>query len=73
MLKGAKGLLKTRQGHTELGLALAREAETQPAVVVCEMLNGQTGQALQRGQAQAYADANGLYFLRGRDIRDQLG
>jgi 3,4-dihydroxy 2-butanone 4-phosphate synthase len=53
LLRGAPELLADRQGHTELGLALAAAADREPAVVVCEMLDGETG------AARTPADARG--------------
>ncbi|MFB6080378.1 MAG: 3,4-dihydroxy-2-butanone-4-phosphate synthase [Haloferacaceae archaeon] len=65
LLRGAPDLLGDRRGHTELGLALAREAGLAPAVVVCEMLDDATGGALAPGDAAAYADRHGLAFVDG--------
>jgi 3,4-dihydroxy 2-butanone 4-phosphate synthase len=65
VLRGAPDLLADRRGHTELGLALAREAGLAPAVVVCEMLDDATGGALTPDAAAAYADRHGLSFVDG--------
>ncbi|MFB6282088.1 MAG: 3,4-dihydroxy-2-butanone-4-phosphate synthase [Haloferacaceae archaeon] len=65
LLRGAPDLLGDRRGHTELGLALAREAGLPPAVVVCEMLDDATGGALAPADAAAYADRHGLPFVDG--------
>jgi 3,4-dihydroxy 2-butanone 4-phosphate synthase len=73
VLRAAPGLLAERKGHTELGVALAREAGVTPAVVVCEMLDGETGEALSPGDARGYADRHGLVYLEGAALVDQLG
>ncbi|RZH68226.1 3,4-dihydroxy-2-butanone-4-phosphate synthase [Natrinema altunense] len=71
LLKAAPDLLAQREGHTELGLALAGAADLSPAVVVCEMLDDQTGEALTPADARAYADRNGFTYLEGSDVLDR--
>ncbi|TYL39037.1 3,4-dihydroxy-2-butanone-4-phosphate synthase [Natronococcus pandeyae] len=73
LLKAAPGLLGQREGHTELGLALAGAADLQPAVVVCEMLDDETGEALTPVDARAYANRHDLVYLEGRDVLERLG
>jgi 3,4-dihydroxy 2-butanone 4-phosphate synthase len=73
LLKAAPDLLAQREGHTELGLALAVAAELPGAVVVCEMLDDETGEALTPVDARAYADRHDLVYLEGRDVLDRLG
>jgi 3,4-dihydroxy 2-butanone 4-phosphate synthase len=68
LLRGADGLLDERRGHTELGLALARAAGRPPAVVVCEMLDDETGEARSVAEARAYARRHGLVYVEGRDL-----
>ena len=68
LLRGAAGLLDERRGHTELGLELARAADLPPAVVVCEMLDDDTGAARSVTDARAYASEHGLVYVEGRDI-----
>ncbi|MDZ7731096.1 MAG: 3,4-dihydroxy-2-butanone-4-phosphate synthase [Natrialbaceae archaeon] len=72
ILRGAPGLLEQREGHTELGLALAAAGDLTPAVVVCEMLDGETGQALTPIDAANYAADHKLTYLEGRDILTTL-
>ncbi|WP_254544714.1 3,4-dihydroxy-2-butanone-4-phosphate synthase [Halomarina pelagica] len=72
LLKAAPELLDDRQGHTELGIALADLAGVPPAVVVCEMLDDQTGGALSRSGAESYARDNDAVFLNGGTIVDKL-
>jgi 3,4-dihydroxy 2-butanone 4-phosphate synthase len=73
LLKAAPDLLADREGHTELGLALAAAADLPPAVVVCEMLDDETGAALPPAAARAYADRHGFAYLEGREILERLG
>jgi 3,4-dihydroxy 2-butanone 4-phosphate synthase len=68
LLRGAPGLLAERQGHTELGLALAAAADRPPAVAGCEMLDDDTGEALSPADARAYADREGLVYVEGADL-----
>ena len=70
VLRAAPGLLADRRGHTELGLALAEAAGRAPAVVVCEMLDDETGAALPVADARAYARRHDLAFVEGADLVD---
>ena len=72
LLKAAPDLLAQREGHTELGVALADAADLSPAVVVCEMLDDETGEALAPADARAYADRYDLAYLEGRDVLERL-
>ncbi|MGQ4557637.1 3,4-dihydroxy-2-butanone-4-phosphate synthase [Halobellus sp. GM3] len=72
LLKAASGLLEERQGHTELGIALAEYAGVSPAVVVCEMLDDQTGGALSRTNAESYATEHNLVFVDASTIVNKL-
>jgi len=65
LLRAAPGLLDDRQGHTEYGVALAALSGAPPAVVVCEMLDDETGGALSRSNAAKYATEHGFAFLDG--------
>ncbi|WP_265108324.1 3,4-dihydroxy-2-butanone-4-phosphate synthase [Halosolutus halophilus] len=73
LLKAAPDLLAQREGHTELGIALADVADLPSAVVVCEMLDDETGEALTPADARAYADRHGFAYLEGSDITSRLG
>ncbi|MHB9286973.1 3,4-dihydroxy-2-butanone-4-phosphate synthase [Halobacteriales archaeon Cl-PHB] len=72
LLRAADGLLTERRGHTELGVALARAADLPEAVVVCEMLDDETGAALSPGDARAYADRHDLAYVEGARILESL-
>ena len=69
----AAGSLADRQGHTELGVALADAADLAPAAVVCEMLDDTSGDALSVEAAREYADRYGLAFVEGSAIVEALG
>jgi 3,4-dihydroxy 2-butanone 4-phosphate synthase len=73
LLKGAPDLLAQREGHTELGLALASEATLPPAVVVSEMLDDATGEALAPTDAREYAARNEFVYVEGREVLERLG
>ncbi|WP_135827434.1 3,4-dihydroxy-2-butanone-4-phosphate synthase [Halorussus halobius] len=73
LLRAAPNLVGDREGHTELGIALAAAAGIEPAVVVCEMLDDETGEALAPEDAKAYAERHGLAYLEGSDVVERLG
>ncbi|MFC6873587.1 3,4-dihydroxy-2-butanone-4-phosphate synthase [Halobellus marinus] len=72
VLRGAPGLLADRRGHTELGLALADAADLPPAVVVCEMLDADSGGARTPTSAREYARRNDLVYVEGADLTERL-
>ncbi|WP_435127510.1 3,4-dihydroxy-2-butanone-4-phosphate synthase [Halobaculum sp. D14] len=72
VLRGAADGLADRVGHTELGLALADEADRPPAAVVCEMLDDETGGALSPADARTYADRHDVPYVEGEQLVDAL-
>ncbi|MEF8786204.1 MAG: 3,4-dihydroxy-2-butanone-4-phosphate synthase [Haloarculaceae archaeon] len=72
VLRGAPDLLADREGHTELGLALAADANLPPAVVVCEMLDDETGSALSPAAAQAYARRHDIPYVEGAALVERF-
>ncbi|CAM2732055.1 MULTISPECIES: 3,4-dihydroxy-2-butanone-4-phosphate synthase [Halobacterium] len=60
--------LSARQGHTELGIALAGAAGVPPAVVVCEMLDADTGGARSVADAKRYASRHDIPYVEGSDL-----
>jgi len=72
LLRTAPGLLADRQGHTELGVALALAAGTGGAVTGAEMLDADTGGALSPADARSYADEHGLVYVEGSALVDRL-
>ncbi|MFC6729914.1 3,4-dihydroxy-2-butanone-4-phosphate synthase, partial [Natronoarchaeum mannanilyticum] len=55
------------------GLALADAADQPPAVVVCEMLDDDTGDALSTAAAREYAARNNIPFVDGDALVKRLG
>lgn len=72
ILRAAPNLLAEREGHTELGIALAKATGRAPAVVVCEMLDDETGQALSKKNARRYAFRHDLPYITGENIKNTL-
>ena len=72
LLRAAPELLAERVGHTELGIALAEAAGQPPAVVVCEMLDDETGTALSPADAATYASRNDLTYVEGATLLTRL-
>ena len=72
LLRASRYGLADRQGHTEMGVALAHEAGRPPAAVVCEMLDDETGEALSRADAQAYARRNDIPYVEAEDLIEVL-
>lgn len=67
-LRAAKGLVHDRMGQTEISIALARMAGITPAMVVCEMLDDNTGRALSKKDALTYGEKHQLVFVEGREV-----
>ncbi len=55
-----------RQGHTELGIALANKAGLSGMIVLCEMLG--KGKALSKEGAEAFARKHDLIFVEGKEV-----
>jgi len=72
LLRAAPNLLADREGHTELGIALAAAADQPPGVVVCEMLDDETGAALPPAAARSYAEREGLVYVEGASLVDRF-
>ncbi|MFC7026639.1 3,4-dihydroxy-2-butanone-4-phosphate synthase [Halomicroarcula sp. GCM10025324] len=72
LLRAAPDLLADREGHTELGVALADAADQPPAVVVCEMLDDETGTALSPTAARSYAEREGLVYVEAASLLERL-
>ncbi|MHC1635089.1 MAG: 3,4-dihydroxy-2-butanone-4-phosphate synthase [Candidatus Methanospirareceae archaeon] len=70
ILKAADGLLEERNGQTELSVALAMLAGVPPAMVICEMLDEETGNALSKEDAKRYAAERGIVFIEGKEIKE---
>jgi len=68
LLKSASGLIKKRQGHTEMSTYLLRLAEISAVSVICEMMDPITHRALSFEKAKKYADVNGIPMLDANDV-----
>ncbi|MBU2617730.1 MAG: 3,4-dihydroxy-2-butanone-4-phosphate synthase [Euryarchaeota archaeon] len=73
LLRAAGNLLNERKGQTELSIALAELANITPAMVMCEMLDENTGKALSKMDAKLYAKNHDLVFLEGSEIVEAYG
>ena len=67
-----KGGLKTREGHTELAVALARLANETPVVIGAEMLQPDGSAALTVEEAKKWANEQGILFLTGDEIKKMI-
>lgn len=70
LLRAAEGLVNERMGQTELSIVLAKIAGITPAMVVCEMLDEDSGKALSKEDAKKYAEIHNFVFLEGKEIVD---
>jgi 3,4-dihydroxy 2-butanone 4-phosphate synthase len=68
LLRAADGLLDERRGQTELSVALALLAGILPAMVICEMLDTESGRALSKTDAKAFASKRDMIFMEGKEI-----
>jgi len=68
LLRAASGLLNERCGQTELSIQLALMSGITPSMVVCEMLDGNTGKALSKEDAMKYSMRHNMPFIEGKDI-----
>jgi 3,4-dihydroxy 2-butanone 4-phosphate synthase len=68
LLRAASGLLDERRGQTELSIQLALMAGINPSMVVCEMLDENTGKALSKEDAIKYSKSYNIPFLEGINI-----
>ncbi|MCW3141258.1 MAG: 3,4-dihydroxy-2-butanone-4-phosphate synthase [Methanophagales archaeon] len=68
ILRAAEGLLEERRGQTELSVVLALLAGLPPAMVICEMLDRESGNALSKANAITFASERDLIFMEGKEI-----
>lgn len=71
LLRGANRLLKNRQGHTEISLAMGEMANITPVTVVCEMMDANTGEARTVTDVEEYAKEHGLIFMDGNIVIEE--
>ncbi|ADC69142.1 3,4-dihydroxy-2-butanone 4-phosphate synthase [Methanocaldococcus sp. FS406-22] len=67
LLRAAEGLVKNRQGHTEMTVALAEMAGLIPITTICEMM-GDDGNAMSKTETKRYAERHNLVYLSGEEI-----
>ena len=67
------GGLKTREGHTELAVSIARLAGLVPCTIGAEMLQPDGDRALSVEDARAYAAKHQIPMLTGKDIMKAFG
>ena len=67
LLRAAEGLVKNRQGHTEMTVALAEMAGLTPITTICEMM-GDDGNAMSKTETKRYAERHNLVYLSGEEI-----
>ncbi|MDE0707462.1 MAG: 3,4-dihydroxy-2-butanone-4-phosphate synthase [Candidatus Poseidoniales archaeon] len=68
LCREAPGGLDTRQGHTELAVAIARLAGLAPCTIGAEMLQPDGDRALSVEDARVYATKHGIPMLTGEEI-----
>ncbi|ACX72352.1 3,4-dihydroxy-2-butanone 4-phosphate synthase [Methanocaldococcus vulcanius M7] len=67
LLRACEGLVKNRQGHTEMTVALAEMSGLTPITTICEMM-GDNGEAMSKSETRKYAEKHNLVYLNGEDI-----
>ncbi|MEC9263724.1 MAG: 3,4-dihydroxy-2-butanone-4-phosphate synthase, partial [Candidatus Thermoplasmatota archaeon] len=65
--------LRTRQGHTELAVAIARLSGHSPCTIGAEMLQPDGDGALPVEDAREYARKHGIPMITGADILEAFG
>jgi len=65
--------LASRQGHTELAVAIAKLAELVPCTIGAEMLQPDGDRALPVADAREYAKAHDIPMITGEQLCKALG
>ena len=73
LIVGTKGLLKERNGHTELILSFAVNQGLFPMVVASEMIDPETGHSTTYDDARKYGEERGLDFIGGNELMEAYG
>jgi 3,4-dihydroxy 2-butanone 4-phosphate synthase len=68
LLLASKGLLQTRQGHTEMSIYLTKLAGLTPVTAICEMMDAETYTALSVDKAEKYAKQNAIPLIDGKEL-----
>lgn len=67
LLRAEKDAVLTREGHTELTIALLEMAGLEPVGICCEMI-GDDGKAMAKSETEKYAKENNHVFISGDEI-----
>ena len=67
LLRAEKDAVLTREGHTELTIALLEMAGLEPVGICCEMI-GDNGEAMSVDKTREYAQKNNHVFISGDEI-----
>ena len=68
LLIASKGLLNSRQGHTEMSVYLTKLAGLIPVTAICEMMDAETYTALSLDKAEKYARQNAIPLIDGKEL-----
>ena len=68
LLIASKGLLTSRQGHTEMSVYLTKLAGLTPVTAICEMMDAETYNALSIEKAEKYAKQNAIPLIDGKEL-----
>jgi len=68
LLIASKGLLNSRQGHTEMSVYLTKLAGLIPVTAICEMMDAETYSALSIDKAEKYARQNAIPLIDGKEL-----
>ncbi len=68
MLIAEDGLIKKRQGHTEMSIFLTQIANLTPVTAICEMMDADTYSALSFEKATKFAKQNAIPLIDGKEL-----
>jgi len=68
LLIASEGLLKSRQGHTEMSVYLTQIAGLTPVTAICEMMDAETYSALSVDKAEKFGKQNGIPLIDGKEL-----
>ena len=68
LLIASEGLLRKRQGHTEMSIYLTQIAGLKPVTAICEMMDADSYSALTVTKAEKYAKQNGIPLIDGKEL-----
>ncbi len=68
MLIAEDGLIKNRQGHTEMSIFLTQIANLTPVTAICEMMDADTYSALSFEKATKFAKQNAIPLIDGKEL-----